>query len=110
MSELAAKIEAILFLSTRPVSYTKLAKLLAVKNMELKKAIEELSEARNIDGSGIHIVAGESAVELATSEDGLVHTIFSPSSKLHLRNDAQIADCWRGLISALFFLIRIFNS
>ncbi len=69
MTQLAAKIEAILFLSTRPVSFTKLSKLLGVKSMELKGAAEELARERNVSTSGIHVVMSEAAVELATNPD-----------------------------------------
>lgn len=69
MSDLAAKIEAILFLSTRPVSFNKLAKMLTVKEIEVKKAVEELAEKRNQADSGIHVVASEAAVELAANPE-----------------------------------------
>lgn len=69
MSELAAKIEAILFLSTRPVSFSKIAKIAGVKDSEVKKAVEELQENRNKEDSGIHVVVGESVIELATNPD-----------------------------------------
>ncbi|MFH1766812.1 MAG: SMC-Scp complex subunit ScpB [Patescibacteria group bacterium] len=67
MNDLAAKIESILFLSTRPVSFTKLAKMLEVKEGEIKIAIEELQAQRNVSGSGIHIVVADAAVELGTN-------------------------------------------
>lgn len=67
MNELAAKIESILFLSTRPVSFTKMAKMLGIKVSEVQKAVEQLQEARNINASGIHVVIADAAAELATS-------------------------------------------
>jgi len=67
MSELAAKIEAILFLSTRPVCWKMLAGLLEVKVEEVDGAVEELMEVRNVEGSGIHVVKGDGAVELGSN-------------------------------------------
>ena len=67
MSELASKIESILFLSTRPVSFTKLSKMLEVKEGEIQKAVEELQKNRNVADSGIHVVVADSAVELGTN-------------------------------------------
>lgn len=67
MSELAAKIEAILFLSARPVSFSKLAKLLEVKEQNILSAIEELSSLKNVDASGVHVIVANSAVELGSN-------------------------------------------
>ncbi len=69
MNELAAKIEAILFLTTRPVSFSKLSKMLQVKQAEIQSAVAELSSARNIGTSGIHIIVSDNAVELGTNPE-----------------------------------------
>lgn len=67
MNELAGKIEALLFLSTRPVSFKKLAKMLKVNIADLEQGITDLSKQRNIETSGIHVVIANGAVELATN-------------------------------------------
>lgn len=67
MNEIALKIEAILFLSARPVSFNKLAKVLDLKEAEIQKGLEELKALRNNSGSGIHLVVGEGAAELASN-------------------------------------------
>jgi len=67
MSELEAKIEAILFLSTRPVSFKKLASILKAKDSEVRIALESLSRIRNTDLSGIHVITANGAVELASN-------------------------------------------
>ena len=67
MNELGAKIEAILLLSGRPVSFSKLAKILQIKETEVSKAIETLQEARNIELSGVHVIVANNAVELGTN-------------------------------------------
>ncbi len=67
MSELAAQIEALLFLSTRPVSFKKLAKMLDQSAEEIENGLRELSESRNVEGSGIHLILANGAAELATN-------------------------------------------
>ncbi|MFA6522464.1 MAG: SMC-Scp complex subunit ScpB [Patescibacteria group bacterium] len=67
MSEIAAKIEALLLLSARPVSFHKLAGILGIKELEAREAIEELVHYRNVPTSGIHVIVGEGAVELGTN-------------------------------------------
>lgn len=69
MSELAAKIESILFLSARPVSFKKLAKLLGVKETEVEKELEELARIRNTKDSGMHVIVSDAAVELGTNPE-----------------------------------------
>lgn len=67
MTELSAKIEALLFLSTRPVSFSKLAKVFGVKEKEIREAVDTLSEARNRESSGIHVIVANGAVELGSN-------------------------------------------
>ncbi len=67
MNELSGKIEAILFLTARPVSFGKLAKMSSSKESEVKEAIELLSKARNTESSGVHVIVADGAVELATN-------------------------------------------
>ncbi|MFH1712308.1 MAG: SMC-Scp complex subunit ScpB [Patescibacteria group bacterium] len=67
MSNLAAKIESVLFLSARPVSFRKLAKLLGTKEDEVRKAIDELAQIRNTPDSGVHLVVSDAAVEVGSN-------------------------------------------
>jgi segregation and condensation protein B len=67
MTKLAAKIEAVLFLSARPVSFAKLSKLLEVQEKDVREAVESLSQERNIEFSGIHVIVVNNAVELGTN-------------------------------------------
>ncbi len=67
MNELAAKIEAILFLTTRPVSFSKLAKMLEADGSAVRGAIEALAASRNTAESGIHVISTDGAVELGTN-------------------------------------------
>ncbi|MFH1631857.1 MAG: SMC-Scp complex subunit ScpB [bacterium] len=69
MNQLEAKIEAILFLSTRPVSFTKMAKMLGVKEAEARDAVDKLAESRNTTESGISVIVGDSAAELGSNPD-----------------------------------------
>lgn len=67
MTDLAAKIEAILFVSTKPVSAKFLATACLCQIDEVIVAIGELAKDRNVDGSGIHLVIGDEGVALATN-------------------------------------------
>lgn len=67
MIELAAKIEAVLFVSTKPVSVKFLANACKCQIDEVGIAIDELAKERNVDSSGIHIVIGDEGVTLATN-------------------------------------------
>jgi len=67
MKELLPKLEAILFLSSRPVSYSKLGKLLEVNPDIARELVSELATIRNVENSGIHVVVSEAAVELASN-------------------------------------------
>ncbi len=67
MNEISVKIEALLFLHVRPMSFKKMAKLLEVSVQDVKKGLEDLAEYRNIEQSGIHLIVGEDAAELATN-------------------------------------------
>lgn len=67
MNETQAKIEAILLLSARPVSFHKLGKILNMKESQIETEIKELKNIRNIDISGIHVIVANGAVELGTN-------------------------------------------
>lgn len=67
MSEIEAKIEAILFLSTRPVSFKKLSQVLEISENEVRATVESLSSNRNQPTSGIHVIIANNAVELGSN-------------------------------------------
>ena len=67
MSDIQAKIEAVLFLSARPVSFKKLSQLLEISEKEVREQIEGLAAARNVEGFGIHVVIANNAVELGSN-------------------------------------------
>jgi len=67
MNELSSKIEAILFVSTKPVSMNFLATVCACQIDEAIVAIDELAKERNVDASGIHVVIGDEGITLATN-------------------------------------------
>ncbi len=67
MSAVSSKIEAILFLSGRPVSFRKLSMILDIKENEVLKGLEELKELKNTDANGVHLIVGDAVAELATN-------------------------------------------
>ncbi len=67
MIELSAKIEAILFVSTKPVSAKFLATACSCHIDEATAAVDELAKRRNIDHSGVHVVIGAEGMTLATN-------------------------------------------
>lgn len=67
MSSLVAKIEAILFLSTKSVPFKRMAKLLDVAIPDIQAAVQELKRRRNTEDSGIHVIEMDHAVELVTN-------------------------------------------
>ncbi|MFA6017704.1 MAG: SMC-Scp complex subunit ScpB [Patescibacteria group bacterium] len=67
MNELSAKIEALLFVATKPMTVKQLAQLLNAQISEVDAAISNLSAMRNIDESGIHVVVGSEGVMLASN-------------------------------------------
>ncbi|PIQ67261.1 hypothetical protein COY25_03485 [Candidatus Uhrbacteria bacterium CG_4_10_14_0_2_um_filter_41_7] len=67
MNETQAKIESILLLSARPVSFHKLGKILGLKETEIENEINDLKVFRNIKTSGIHVIVANGAVELGTN-------------------------------------------
>ena len=69
MKSLGSKIESILFLSARPVSFRKLAKLIGSKEDEVRQVVEELAKRRNVPESGIHLIVSEAAVEVGSNPE-----------------------------------------
>ncbi|EKD47368.1 MAG: Segregation and condensation protein B [uncultured bacterium] len=67
MQQLKSKIQALLFLSTKPITFTRLAKLLKVKSTELDQALKEMAVGMNVASQGIHLIISQDAVTLATN-------------------------------------------
>ena len=66
---LAARIEAILFIYGEPMSYKKITAALGCSEEELKTAIEELSENLKSDQRGLILVSDKEKAQLATKPD-----------------------------------------
>ena len=67
MTELSAKIEALLFLRTKAMSTQVLARALSVQKEEVQIAIDALMEERNVETSGIHVMQTGDDVALVTN-------------------------------------------
>lgn len=63
------KIEAILFVASKPLTYKKLAKSLACSEAEAIEAIEVLKGRYNHEDSGIFLVESDGSVQLVTNPD-----------------------------------------
>ncbi len=61
------KIEAVLFVETKQVSFGVLAKQIGVNTEEVAQAIESLVGLRNVAGSGIHVLVHDQQVSLVTN-------------------------------------------
>lgn len=67
MNELSAKIEALLFVATKPMLAKQLAKILGVSIEEVGASIVQLVAVRNTDASGIHVIVGDEGVQLVSN-------------------------------------------
>ncbi len=67
MNQLAAKIEALLFLSTKPMAFARLSKLLKIKSAELEVIVKEMAERMNLEERGIHLIVSQDSITLATN-------------------------------------------
>lgn len=65
----SARIEAILFLSARPVSFSKLAGLLGISEREVEAGLKDLAGRLNGQDSGIHVIIAEKVAELGTNPE-----------------------------------------
>lgn len=66
---LKSKIESILFVASKPLPYSKIAKSLSVKPDEVESTIEKLIEKYNIEDSGIHILREGNKIQMSTNAD-----------------------------------------
>lgn len=67
MNDLAVKIEALLFVATKPMKPKQIAAALSAQIVDIDAALVELGAARNIDASGIHLVIGDEGAMFATN-------------------------------------------
>ncbi len=67
MENIFAHLEACLFVSTKPVALTALAKLLAVSREEVAAAVAQLAKERNVLTSGIHVLQIDDTVQLVSN-------------------------------------------
>lgn len=63
------KIEALLFLATKPLSVHSIAKTLGEKGSDVTAALVSLAEKRNTDDSGIHLTHIEDEWQLVTNPE-----------------------------------------
>ena len=69
MSSLIPKIEALLFLKTKPVKLKTMARALDAKLEEVSKAVDALAQKRNTSDSGIHLVVSDEGVVLVSNPE-----------------------------------------
>jgi segregation and condensation protein B len=67
MSQIESKLQALLFLSTKPMTFSRLCKLLKIRNSELEGIINKMANKMNVDDSGIHVIISQDSVTLATN-------------------------------------------
>lgn len=67
MENLAAHIEACLFVATKLVSLRELAKATGVSEDEVAAAVADLIQSRNTESSGIHLIQLDGSVQLVSS-------------------------------------------
>lgn len=67
MENLVAKIEAALFLATKPLSFRQLSTVAEMSIDVIKAAVDELAKQKNVETSGLHVVVHEDEVQLVTN-------------------------------------------
>lgn len=67
MEELIGKIEAVLFVTTKPTSIKQIAKVLALDEQAVRTAVAALAASRNASDSGMHILVHADDVQLVTN-------------------------------------------
>lgn len=69
--ELAHKIESMLFVASKPVSFRVLAKAAGVSERDIAAAVEDLKARYNHDASGIHVLTIDDEVRMSTNPDNI---------------------------------------
>ncbi len=67
MSSLLSKIESILFVASKPLSFKKIAKAVGKMSGEVAQTIETLQMKYNKEDSGIHLLVEGETVQMATN-------------------------------------------
>lgn len=67
MSVLQAKIEAILFVATKPLSVKQLCRAVDGEEVDVRSAVAALAAAKNGETSGVHIVQNGDDVQMVTN-------------------------------------------
>lgn len=67
--ELIGKIESMLFVASKPVSFRALAKAAGVSERDVGSAVEDLKARYNHDGSGIHILTVGDEIQMGTNPE-----------------------------------------
>jgi len=65
--KLSAKLESLLFVASRPLSYKKLADLAGASWDDVKAAVEELKQSYNTEDRGIQLAVQGSSIQFVTS-------------------------------------------
>ena len=66
---LISKIEALLFVSGKPMSFNNLAKVLSVKVPDVKKTVQDLQQLLVDENRGLRLVVTDSSVQLFTAPE-----------------------------------------
>jgi len=69
MNNIHAKIEAVLFATSSPISISKITSIITEEEEMVKNAIVTLKEKYNSPSSGIHIIEHENGLQLATKPE-----------------------------------------
>lgn len=88
--DIQSAIEAILFASGSPVPVSALAEAMAITELELRPALEEMIDSFRFDRRGIQIVRIDDAVQMATNPEfgDLVQMALSPKRSRPLSQSA----------------------
>lgn len=66
---LISKIESILFVASKPLAFSVIAKTLEKNEVEVEEAVETLRRKYNQDDSGIHVLLDGKSVQLSTNPE-----------------------------------------
>ena len=71
ISNLKTKLESLLFVSSQPISFKKLAHLLQVGEEEISRAVQELLEEYKLQNRGIQVMENGKKVEMVTHPENI---------------------------------------
>ena len=64
---LLGQIESILFVASKPLAFSRIAKAIGKNKADVEEAVENLQRKYNQDDSGIHVLVSGDAVQMATN-------------------------------------------